>query len=199
MAIRAHIGLPPAGWESVPGLPGFIREKKVKPPKDGEPGPQGPQGEPGPPGPAGQDGKDGKDGRDGVDGKDGAPGRDGVNGQDGQPGPQGPRGEKGEKGEPGPKGEDGKDGIGIDDVKAHGSDMLVKLTDGSERRFKLGRGGGTPFGGAPSSSGTSTPQQVYVQSTQPTFGAGVVGIWIQTGLGDNGDGFTMWFEDGVTA
>lgn len=38
-------------------------------------------------------------------------------------------------------------------------------------------------------------QQVFVQDTAPTFSN--VGIWVQTGLGDDGTGFTFWFEDGT--
>lgn len=145
MTIKRHKGLPPLGWEMVPNMPGYIREKKAPPPKDGEQGPPGPQGEPGR---DGVDGKDGRDGRDGVDGKDGLPGRDGVDGKDGRDGKDGKPGPRGERGLPGPAGKDGDDGVGIEDVTAYGRDMLVKLTDGTEKKFSLlGLSGGTPFGG----------------------------------------------------
>lgn len=65
--------LPPAGWEAVPGSPGFMRPRaadveRMRGPQgpegpQGEPGPQGPQGERGPEGPAGERGADGKAGR----------------------------------------------------------------------------------------------------------------------------------------
>jgi hypothetical protein len=61
-----------------------------------------------------------KDGRDGRPGTDGKPGRDG---QDGAP------------------------GVGIDDIKAYGQDMLVALSDGTEKRFRLPGGGSAAFGG----------------------------------------------------
>lgn len=41
-----------------------------------------------------------------------------------------------------------------------------------------------------------TAQNLFVQSTAPNF-SGQVGIWIQTGLGVGGTGFTFWFEDGL--
>lgn len=132
----------PAGWERIPGFPGFIREIFVPPPKDGEQGPPGPQGEPGPQGPQGEPGPQGPAGQDGRNG------RDGLNGKDGAPGPRGERGQAGPQGPAGKDGKDGKDGIGIDDIKAHGQDMLLKMSDGQEKRFKLlGLSGGTPFGG----------------------------------------------------
>ena len=37
-------------------------------------------------------------------------------------------------------------------------------------------------------------QQVYVQPNDPGLAAGVPGLWIQTGLGADGTGFTFWFN-----
>ena len=37
-------------------------------------------------------------------------------------------------------------------------------------------------------------QRVFVQDTAPDF-KGESGLWLQTGLENNG--FTLWFEDGV--
>jgi hypothetical protein len=74
--------------------------------KDGAPGPRGEKGEPGARGPQGEPGKDG------VEGKDGAPGMDG---KDGAPGI------------------DGKDGVGIADLRMVEGDLLIRLTDGTEK------------------------------------------------------------------
>lgn len=216
---KKHSGLPPPGWEAVPGLVGYIREKEVPPPKDGEPGPPGPQGEPGPhgePGPQGPQGEPGAKGDKGDPGERGERGEPGQPGADGQPGPRGPKGEKGEKGDKGDPGEKGDDGVGIEDIKSHGADMLIKTSDGKERRFRLagGKGGGTPFGGNPGVSsqissnannmattgtdgGLLVRKNIYVQANAPTFDAGQVGLWIQTGMGPNGTDWTVWFEDGL--
>lgn len=164
--------LPPVGWELVPGLAGYMREKKVaktesaspdlmkvldaletvkgkdgrdgadgKPGRDGADGKDGAQGLDGPRGPQGDDGKPGRDG------KDGAPGKDGKSGKDGKPG---------KDGAPGKDGKPGKDGIavGIKDIKSHGSDVRIELTDGSIKQFRLA-GGGTSFGGGGGDSGVT--------------------------------------------
>lgn len=39
---------------------------------------------------------------------------------------------------------------------------------------------------------------VHVQATQPEVTPGVAHLWVQTGLGDDGQGYTFWIEDGVT-
>lgn len=38
-------------------------------------------------------------------------------------------------------------------------------------------------------------QDVYIQDTLPLFDR-ETGIWIQTGLGESGNDFTFWFQDG---
>ena len=47
--------------------------------------------------------------------------------------------------------------------------------------------------GATGAKGDPGDQRVFVQDTQPNFN-GLTGIWLQTGIEDNG--FTIWFEDG---
>lgn len=214
--------LPPAGWERVPGVPGYIREKRASSARDplvdaviarldiakgdtGEQGPQGvrgPKGEQGPQGERGHRGEQGpmggpkgergERGEQGLKGEQGADGRDGKNGVDGK------AGARGLKGEPGANGRDGTDGVGIADIKANGSDMLVMLSDGRTQRLMVGGGSVTPFGGGGGGGGGGGPgtQEVYVQSNQPTFDAGQVALWVQTGMAPNGTGFTLWFEDG---
>ena len=64
----------------------------------------------------GEKGEPGEPGRDGKDGKDGADGRDGEAGRDGA---------------------DGKDGVGIEALEIADDNLVVRLTDGTEKR--LGR------------------------------------------------------------
>jgi len=73
-----------------------------------------------------------KDGKDGLDGKDGANGKDGV----------------------GIKGKDGDDGIGIKDITRDKDELVIELTSGDIKRFKLpkttilkGGGGGLNLSG----------------------------------------------------
>jgi hypothetical protein len=156
--------LPPIGWEFAPGIPGYIRPKQPPKPKDGV------------------DGKDGKDGIDGRDGKDGSDGKDGLAGERGAEGPKGetgPKGEAGQSGKDGAQGRDGrdgldgKDGVGIADIKTHGNDMLIKLSNGNEFKHRLaGGGGGTPFGGGSSYDGP----RITVSTTEPINPA-VNDIW----------------------
>jgi hypothetical protein len=40
------------------------------------------------------------------------------------------------------------------------------------------------------------PTQLYVQNEQPVIPAATSGLWVQTGLGEDGSGFTFWIEDG---
>lgn len=46
---------------------------------------------------------------------------------------------------------------------------------------------------------SGTVPRVYVQPTAPTVQANTPYIWIQTGLGPQGQDTTMWFEDGASA
>lgn len=95
--------------------------------------------------------KDGKDGVDGKDGKDTTPKQiansveawineniDLLKGEDGKDGKDG-------KSIQGKSGKDGSDGVGIVNIERSKDDLLITLTDGSEKRFKLPRvsvGGG---------------------------------------------------------
>lgn len=92
--------------------------------------------------------KDGIDGVDGKDGKDATPKQiadsveawineniDSLKGADGKDG----------KSIQGQSGKDGSDGVGIANIERSKDDLLITLTDGSEKRFKLPRisvGGG---------------------------------------------------------
>lgn len=40
--------------------------------------------------------------------------------------------------------------------------------------------------------------QIFIQPEQPEAPEGQSYWWVQTGLGADGSGFTVWFEDGVT-
>lgn len=48
------------------------------------------------------------------------------------------------------------------------------------------------YGSTPTPSGE---QNLYVQSTDP--GLTIPGLWIQTGLGSDGNDMTFWVEDGL--
>lgn len=45
--------------------------------------------------------------------------------------------------------------------------------------------------------GDTGPMAVAIQPTAPDFGPGQPGLWIQTGAGPAGNGFTFWIEDGL--
>ena len=164
-SMKPHKGAVPDGWERVPGLAGWIRPKakeaksegnmdkladvlanleSVKG-KDGDPGPQGEQGDKGEQGPQGERG---------PAGPQGVQGPKGERGERGAAGPAGKDGKQGKDGKPGQDGKDGADGVGISEVKGYGQDVIFKLSDGKESRFKLpAGGGGTPFGGSSGSGG----------------------------------------------
>lgn len=46
-----------------------------------------------------------------------------------------------------------------------------------------------------SATAPSTEHPIFIQPLAPISPPDVY-IWIQTGLGDGGGGFTLWFEDG---
>lgn len=39
--------------------------------------------------------------------------------------------------------------------------------------------------------------RTFIQGSAPTVDPGTKYLWIQTGLGVGGDGFSVWFDDGV--
>lgn len=46
-------------------------------------------------------------------------------------------------------------------------------------------------------AGGGGSQQVFVQATAPAASPGVPYLWFQTGMGDDGTGFTLWIGDGL--
>ncbi len=50
-------------------------------------------------------------------------------------------------------------------------------------------------GGTPVIVGPPGPANLVISPTDP--GLTIPGMWIQTGLGDNGDDFSIWIEDGL--
>lgn len=62
----------------------------------------------------------------------------------------------------------------------------VELTQENSYSISLSM---VPFIPAPKS-------QLYVQNEQPEIPVGTQGLWVQTGLGQDGNGFTFWIEDG---
>jgi len=138
--LARHIA-PPVGWERVPGLPDFIRELLVPPPKDGEKGDKGDRGEKGDKGDRGEKGDPGADGKDGANGAAGRDGAQGVAGRDGRDG------KDGRAGKDGVDGRDGEQGVGIERVNFKGREMVVKLTDGKEFKHLLPSSRTTIVGG----------------------------------------------------
>lgn len=115
----------------------FLKPTPPPKPKDGEPGPRGEIGPEGPPGPQGERGPVGPPGPEGPQGPRGVQGTKGERGVAGPKGDAGPRGALGARGERGEPGVDGADGDGIDEILSAGSDVLVRLTSGRERRFRI--------------------------------------------------------------
>ena len=147
-----------------------------------------------------QDGPPGPMGQVGAIGPQGPKGDIGPDGMQGERGPQGFPGSDGLQGPQGPAGEDGEDGRGVEDVSmAADGDLVFHLTDGSEVAVQL------PMGllGASTGGGTTVLHQapnngankdVFVGPDAPTTNTDQY-LWIQTGLGDDGECFSVWFND----
>jgi len=138
----------------------------------------------------------------GPQGPQGAVGAKGERGPKGDTGPQGPQGAVGAKGKQGPKGDKGDDGIGVESVSmAADGDLVFTLSDGTEEVVELPedllRGSQRDSGSTyivKQESNAKAPKDVFVSDTQPTTETDQY-LWIQTGLGDDGTGFTAWFND----
>jgi len=141
----------------------------------------------------------------GPHGEQGLPGRDGLDGPqgpEGRQGPQGERGPEGPSGPSGPSGTDGQDGVGVESVSmAADGDLIFRLSDGTEEVVELpdgllrgsqGDSGATYVVGQ--GANAETTKDVFVSDTQPAAETDQY-LWIQTGLGDDGKGFTAWFND----
>ncbi len=150
------------------------------------------------------------------------PDREGPQGPAGPRGPQGPPGDLGPEGPPGPPGPRGEQGIRVrgdwspfdeylaGDVVAHGGGAFVAVEASigdppPSPAWLLLAGRGSPgppgpagargpsgFRGAPGPAG---PETLFIgpdapETDEPTY------LWVQTGLGDEGDDFTIWIEDG---
>lgn len=136
----------------------------------------------------------------------------GDQGVEGPMGPQGPKGEQGDKGErgadgsvgpAGPAGEDGTDGVdgvGVESVSmAADGDLIFTLTDGTEEIVEFPTGllsgsEGTSGGTSINLQKNTEPKDVFVGPTAPAPSTDQY-LWIQTGLGADGDCFTLWFND----
>lgn len=146
-------------------------EKQVGP--EGPIGPQGPQGERGP------------DGIQGIRGPAGEPGSDGLQGPEGSPG------------------QDGEDGRGIESIEATlDGDLEIRYNDGTTEIVETSSifGGRTSTGDTvvyqnnPAGGNPTTTKDVFVGTDEPTPTTDQY-LWIQTGLGETGDCFTVWFND----
>lgn len=135
----------------------------------------------------------------------------GIEGPEGKPGPQGAKGEQGPRGLPGADGaqgptgpagedgEDGEDGRGVVSVSmAADGDLVFEMTDGTQEvvEFPTGLLGG--YQGTSNSAvnviRNSEPKDVFVGPDAPATSTDQY-LWIETGLGSDGLGFTVWFND----
>lgn len=116
-------------------------------------GEQGIQGEKGDKGEQGIQGEKGDKGDKGDKGEQGIQGIQGEKGDRGEQGLQGIKGDKGDKGDTGAtglQGERGADGVGISDITQKGSSIVVSLSDGTSKTFRL------PTANTSSSGGSSS-------------------------------------------
>ena len=143
----------------------------------------------------------------GPTGPVGPQGPQGERGPEGIQGIRGPAGERGSDGLQGPvgnPGEDGEDGRGIESIEATlDGDLEVTYTDGTTEIVETssifgatGAQGNSVVYQQNAGSGTAkTGKDVYVGPSEPTDTVTDQFIWIQTGLGDDGECFTVWFND----
>jgi len=152
-----------------------------------------------------------------VEGEQGPPGPAGPQGNQGGRGPAGPPGPQG------PKGEDGSVGDLIADFRTAIDTTWSSSKIASElAKFSTTDGSSVTIGPtAPASANNGDlyfdntytlelyvwetdkwvsttgggDSSIYVQKTQPSVGDDKPFMWIQTGLGDDGKGFTAWFND----
>ena len=126
---------------------------------------------------------------------------DGPAGPEGRQGPEGPMGPEGPAGPSGSDGLDGSDGVGLESVsQAADGDLVFTLSDGTEHVVELPYGllSGSESHTAVAIGGqapiATEPKDVFVSDTQPSASTDQY-LWIQTGLGEDGTGFTAWFND----
>jgi len=110
----------------------------------------------------------------------------------------GERGPEGPTGPAGKDGDDGEDGRGIADVyTAADGDFVFVLTDGTEVTVDAplisGAGGGEVNHYHQGGTATTT-KDVFVGPDAPQAQTDQY-LWVQTGLGETGDCFTVWFND----
>jgi hypothetical protein len=123
----------------------------------------------------------------------------GLEGRVGPKGPEGSMGPKGADGLDGARGRDGTDGVSITDVDIDFDNHLkVQLSDGTEIDAGF-LGNDTKeayhtFSHSRSGGGGDDAKDVFVSDNAPTASTDQY-LWIQTGLGDSGDCFTVWFND----
>jgi hypothetical protein len=145
------------------------------------------------------EGPQGLKGDKGDTGEQGPQGRDGPRGL---PGADGPRGYTGEKGDTGEDGAEGERGVGVESVsQAADGDLIFHLTDGTEEvvEFPMGllgasEGRHTTVVTGGSGGSTQDNKDVFVGPDAPTTTTDQY-LWIQTGLGTDGECFSVWFND----
>lgn len=138
----------------------------------------------------------------GDKGETGEQGPKGNEGHRGLPGAVGPTGPVGPRGNDGHDGEEGEQGVGIESVtQAADGDLIFHLTDGSEEvvEFPMGllgasEGHHTTVVTGGSGGTTQDNKDVFVGPDAPTTTTDQY-LWIQTGLGTDGECFSVWFND----
>ena len=139
-------------------------------------------------------------GPEGPVGPQGPAGERGAEGIQGIRGPAGERGNDGIQGAPGHDGADGEDGRGVESVSMDADgDLVFTLTDGTEEVVSLPESLYGPHTGSQGNTiiqrygSSSQGNNLYVQDNQPTDADPY--LWVQTGLGDDGKCYTLWFND----
>ena len=138
-------------------------------------------------------------GPEGPVGPQGPAGERGAEGIQGIRGPAGESGSDGAQGAQGPAGEDGEDGRGVESVsQAADGDLIFHMTDGTdevvslpESLFGASHGGG---GASYNVNSGGAAKDVFVGPDAPAPNTQEY-LWVQTGLGETGDCFTVWFND----
>ncbi|GBF05827.1 hypothetical protein DAERI_060087 [Deinococcus aerius] len=70
----------------------------------------------------------------------------------------------------------------LQDRKAEGADVVALAERVGDTEARL--------------SGLEGAPDLYLQPTRPAVPAGTTYLWVQTGLGPDGTGYSLWFEDG---
>jgi hypothetical protein len=139
-----------------------------------------------------------------TEGPQGVPGPTGATGATGATGPTGATGATGPQGAQGIQGIQGIAGEDSFVIKANGvyparpslpAVVFIGDTDPGAAMLVGDSWVNTADVDGPTFLTTNDTKPVFVQATNP--GLTTAGIWVQTGIGTNGTGITLWIEDGT--